>query len=157
MSFDDIYSEYFKRIFVYCYAKLKDYRLAEECTQDVFLAFYKKMNRLKLTTNIEAWLYNAAKYQIKTYYRSKRNYISLEDLPYEKEPAIEEDQSQDIFGGIIDEEELKVLTDFYISGEKIDKIAEDSRLTRAAAYQKIRRIKQKIIQNSDKLHKLIKK
>lgn len=155
LSFNDIYKEYFTRIFNYCYAKLKDYRLAEECTQDVFLALYKKMPKLKLTTNVEAWLYKAARFQLTAYYRKFRNDISLETLTVEEEPVTEIIHNEGILNGIISEDELKTLTDFYIDGESIDKLAEDNKISQAAVYQRLRRIKQKIIQNADKLREFI--
>lgn len=154
MNFDDIYREYYMRIMSYCYAKLKDCKLAEDCAQDVFLAFHKKMPRLKLTVNIEAWLYKAAKYQVMTYNRKQKNDISLETLTDEKLPYSEAAQTDDnIFDGIITDDEYKTLSDFYISGESIETIAKNNRLSATGAYQRIRRIKQKILQNADKLHK----
>ncbi len=156
LNFNDIYKQYFARIFNYCYAKLKDYKLAEECTQDVFLAFYKKMSKLKLTTNVEAWLYKAARFQLTAYYRKFRNDISFDTLTETEEPVTEIIQDEGILNDIINEDELKILTDFYVDGESIDKLAEDSKMSQAAIYQRLRRIKQKIIQNADKLHNFIK-
>lgn len=154
MNFDDIYREYFGRIMSYCYAKLKDRKLAEDCAQDVFLAFHKKMPHLKLTVNIEAWLYKAAKFQIMTYNRKQKNDISLETLTEEQLPYSEDAQTEEnFFDGIITDEEYKTLSDFYISGESIETIAKSNRLSANGAYQRIRRIKQKILQNADKLHK----
>lgn len=157
MNFDDIYREYFGRILSYCYAKLKDRKLAEDCAQDVFLAFHKKMPHLKLTVNIEAWLYKAAKFQIMTYNRKQKNDISLETLTEEELPYSEDAQTEENFlDGIITDEEYKTLSDFYISGESIETIAKNNRLSATGAYQRIRRIKQKILQNADKLHKRFK-
>ncbi|MGN1105002.1 MAG: RNA polymerase sigma factor [Huintestinicola sp.] len=154
MNFDDIYREYYMRIMSYCYAKLKDRKLAEDCAQDVFLAFHKKMPSLKLTVNIEGWLYKAAKYQVMTYNRKQRNDIPLETLTDENQPYSDDVQPEEnIFDGIINDDEFKTLSEFYISGESIETIAKNNRLSTTGAYQRIRRIKQKILQNADKLHK----
>lgn len=136
-------------IFNYCYVKLNDYKRAEECTDDVFLALSNKMHKLRLTTNVPAWLYKAAKFQLKKYYRMKRNDVSLELL--EGAEIISQVSENGIFDGIIDNEEMKILTDFYVYGESIEKIASDRKMTEAAAYQKINRIRRKIIKNEEKL------
>jgi len=156
LNFDDVYKKYYIKIFSYCSAKLKDTKLAEECTQDVFLAFSRKMHKINLMTNIEAWLYKAAQYQIKTYCKKKRNEISFETLE-ENELTTYDSDSSDIFDNILNDDEIKTLTDFYVSGEKIDKIAENNNLSIKAAYQKIRRIKQKILKNYDKFNNFLKK
>lgn len=65
MDFDNIFREYYEKILNFCYAKIGDKQLAEDCTQEVFLALSKKMCSLRLDTNITAWLYGAAKNEIK--------------------------------------------------------------------------------------------
>lgn len=153
MKFEDVYREYYRMIFNYCFAKLNDYKYAEECTDDVFLAFFNKIHKLRLTENVPAWLYKAAKFQLKKYYRMKRDDVSLE-LSEEKEtdPHIIESS---IFNDIINDDEIKLLTDYYISGESINKIASDRGMTESAAYQKISRIRRKIIKNAEKLKKFL--
>lgn len=61
LSFDNIFKEYYEKILNFCYAKIGDRQLAEDCAQEVFLALSKKMHSLRLDTNIAAWLYGAAK------------------------------------------------------------------------------------------------
>lgn len=63
--------------------------------------------------------------------------------------------------GMLDEivtaEEYNVLEEYYLDGEDISKLAADKKLSVKAMYQRIHRIKQKIIKNSDKLHNILKK
>ena len=55
------------------------------------------------------------------------------------------------------EEEYHVLREYYLNGEDISKLAADKKLSVTAMYQRIHRIKQKIIKNSNKLHNILKK
>lgn len=157
MNFDDIYREYYQKIFNYCYAKLNDYKIAEDCTQDIFLALSKKMGKLKLNTNISAWLYKAAKLQVKYYYRKNKGDISLDSMENSENISADESHNEGIFDEILSAEEYKMLNDYYIAGEDIDKMTAEMNISKASLYQRIRRAKQKIIKNSDKLHNLLKK
>ncbi len=61
MKFENIFNEiaeqYYKSIFKYCYVKLDNEHAAKDCTQEVFLTLYRKMDKLKLSENVRAWLY----------------------------------------------------------------------------------------------------
>lgn len=54
MNFDDIFRENYEKILNFCYVNVGDKQLAEDCTQEVFLALSKKMHSLRLDTNITA-------------------------------------------------------------------------------------------------------
>ena len=43
MNFDDIFRENYEKILNFCYLNVGDKQLAEDCTQEVFLALSKKM------------------------------------------------------------------------------------------------------------------
>ncbi len=153
MNFDNIFKEYYEKILNFCYAKIGDKQLAEDCTQEVFLALSKKMHSLRLDTNIAAWLYGTDKNEIKHCLRkNKQNDISLNDLA-----EIPQEENHGLFEEIVTEEEYHVLREYYLNGEDISKLAADKKLSVTAMYQRIHRIKQKIIKNSDKLHNILKK
>lgn len=155
LNFDDIFRENYERILNFCYVKIGDKQLAEDCAQEVFLVLLKKMHSLKLDTNIAAWLYGAAKNEIKHCLRkNKQNDISLDDLA---EIPQEEKENHGLFDEIVTEEEYHILENYYLNDEDISKLAVDKKLSVAAMYQRIHRIKQKIIKNSDKLHNILKK
>lgn len=150
--------KYCQQIFNYCYYKLNDYQAAEDCTQEIFLDFSRKMNRLKLTTNVAGWLYAAAKIQIKRYYKKKHKEI-INEVTEQTELYV--DIFANVYTGILDniitEDELKLLNHYYISGESAEWIAKKYNISMDALYQRVRRIKQKIINNSDELHNFIKR
>lgn len=157
MEFDDIYKRYCQQIFNYFYYALRDYQAAEDCTQEVFLDFSRKMNRLKLTADVAGWLYSAAKIQIKRYYRKKRKDKTSEII---EEADVRIDAFDDTNAGLLDEivteDELMLLEQYYLSGKSAEQIAKKYNISMDALYQRVRRIKQKVIKNSDKLHNLIK-
>lgn len=64
--YDEIVDKYYNEIYNYCCTKLNFNRTAaEDVTQEVFFALYKKLDRLKLSENIRIWLYRAADLEIK--------------------------------------------------------------------------------------------
>ena len=53
-----IIEKYYREIFSYCYAKLSySHHSAEDCTQEVFVVFFSKHERLDEGDNIRLWLY----------------------------------------------------------------------------------------------------
>lgn len=155
MDFDNIFREYYEKILNFCYVKIGDKQLAEDCTQEVFLALSKKMHSLRLDTNINAWLYGIARNEIKKCHRkNKQDFVSLDDLA---EIPQKSNENSGTLEEILTAEEYHVLEEYYLNGEDVSKLAADKNLSVKAMYQRIHRIKQKIIKNSDKLHNILKK
>lgn len=155
MNYNNIFTEYYEKILNFCYLKIGNRQLAEDCTQEVFLALSKKMHMLRLDTDIAAWLYGVAKNEIKYCLRkNKGDNISLDDL---LEVPQDTKKQSGLFEKIVTDEEYSVLENFYVDGEDVSKLAADNKLSVSAMYQRIHRIKQKIINNSDKLHNILKK
>lgn len=153
MNFDDIFRENYEKILNFCYVNVGDKQLAEDCTQEVFLALSKKMHSLRLDTNITAWLYGTAKNEIKKCNRkNRRDSVSLDDLA---EIPQKSNGNSGVFDEILTAKEYHVLEEYYLNGEDISKLATDRNLSVSAMYQRIHRIKQKI-RNSHKLHKFLK-
>lgn len=57
--FNQIYTEFYERIFRYCYYKLGNIKDTEDCVQDTFYALYVS-NTINDYTNIQWWLYTVA-------------------------------------------------------------------------------------------------
>ncbi len=55
--FDNIVKQYYQFIYRYCLARLSEPNAAQDCTQEVFLTFYKKIAVLE-DDNILGWLYH---------------------------------------------------------------------------------------------------
>lgn len=75
-TYEEITRRYYQAIYNYCQVRLKDEYAAEDCTQDVFLLLYRKMNKIKLSENIRAWLYRTADNVIKNHRRKIKNHPS---------------------------------------------------------------------------------
>ena len=69
IHYDDVYS--------YCFSKLKDKYVAEDITQDAFLVFQLKTDKL-VDDHIIAWLINTASNLIKAYFRENSRFIREE-------------------------------------------------------------------------------
>lgn len=117
MDFNDIFREYYEKILNFCYAKIGNRQLAEDCVQEVFLALSRKMHSLRLDTNIAAWLYGAAKNEIKRCLRKNiTSNISIDDLEDIPQSGKENER---LFEDIISDEEYGILKDYYLDGEDI--------------------------------------
>lgn len=58
--FEQIMQRYQRRIFSYCYHMLGQYTEAEDCTQEVFLKTFRKLDQYNPERPFEAWLYAIA-------------------------------------------------------------------------------------------------
>ncbi len=151
-TFDMIAKQFYNAIFKYCCVRLKKENDAYDCTQEVFLIFFKKMNKLRISENIGAWLYRTADNVIKNFYRKNKTHISLDDVPdipaeIDPESVVEADIP---LSGIISEQEYKLIASYYIDKEDINVIAKNLNITKDAAYKRIQRIKAKIAKHIGK-------
>ena len=146
---EKIIGEYYREIYNYCFAKLRfDHHAAEDCTQDVFVTFFSKHEKLDTTTNIRIWLYRTADNVIKTYLRkTESNTVSLDDtlaqtIPDPKGNVMEEDSQ---LLDCLTEEERRLVQIYYSSdfGDKKEAAAELG-MTLPALYQRIHKIKKKL-------------
>jgi RNA polymerase sigma-70 factor, ECF subfamily len=86
-SYSYIVKKYTQRIYNYVYRVLFDKSDVDDIVQEVFLSFYKAVNRFNVNKKISPYLIQIAKNQLKMYFRSKKNHLPL------KEELIIEDQS----------------------------------------------------------------
>ena len=140
-TFDEIAEQYYTSIFKYCYVKLDDEHSAKDCTQEVFLILYKKMDKLKLSENIRAWLYRTADNVMRNYRKKSRNSVPLDDLSETTEDTYSVEMP---FEEIITQDEYELLNFYYINGDSIETISKQLGISKDAVYQRIHRIKTKI-------------
>lgn len=120
-----------------------------------FFLYFQRKCKLKLDTDIAAWLYGTAKNEIKQCLRkNKHDNVSVDDLT---ELPQKTQENTGLFDEVITDDEYSTLENYYLNGEDVSKLAEDKKISVSAMYQRIHRIKQKIIENSDKLHNLMNK
>ena len=144
-EFENTARKYYRSIFNYCLVRLCTNEAADDCTQEVFLAFYRRLKELD-NENIRAWLYRTADNVMNNYRRKYRDPAELtDDLP---DLAAEDSYCLDPpFEGILTEEETAMLTEHYIEGRTIAEIAEKRGRTAAAVYKEFQRIKKRLSGN----------
>ena len=146
---EKIISEYYREIYSYCFAKLRyDHHAAEDCTQDVFVTFFSKHEKLDTTTNIRIWLYRTADNIIKAFLRkSGVNTVSLDDelVQMIPDPTPSQDEESSGLLDCLTDEERKIVQVYYSSdfGDK-KKAAASLGMSLPALYQRIHKIKKKL-------------
>lgn len=142
---------YYPEILRYCRMQLQgDTYAAEDCTQEVFLLLYQKIDTLDLHIDLRPWLYAVADRKIKAYYRKNPKMIDITAIS-EQEQTVEFD-FETAEGNILDklDQEEQNLIKSYFSGEDKNKIAENQGISISALYMKISRIKKKILKILEK-------
>ncbi|MCR5653771.1 MAG: RNA polymerase sigma factor [Ruminococcus sp.] len=80
--FEEIYMEYKDTVFAISIMYLKDYQLAEDAAQEVFVKVLKKLNSLKDKSKTKAWI---SKIAINVC-RNKLKHSSRREIPYDTLP-----------------------------------------------------------------------
>jgi len=145
--FDDIANKYYQSIYNYCFVRLNNEQSAKDCTQEIFLIMYKKMDKLDLSENIRAWLYRTAENIIKNYLKNIKYNLSTDD-ENTPEIAVEDTYNEEQpLKGIINSDELSLLTSYYIDGTDISTISKKTGKSESAIYKRLERLKSKIRKN----------
>ena len=79
LSFEEVYQEYWSKLYVYSFRILQDKNVCEDLIQEIFLSFWKKRDTLNVE-NLSAYLFQSLRFQIYKYYRDTK----LETLDIEK-------------------------------------------------------------------------
>lgn len=146
---DSIVRDNYKSVLKYCIKYMHgDIHAAEDCTQEVFLILYQKVNSLDMTKDIRPWLYRTADHVMKTYIRKHPEMIDIDSIP---EIAEEPELHESVLDVLSDNE--RTLVDLYYSN--IDKrlIAKEQGITLKYLYLKIARIKEKLVKELGKTDK----
>lgn len=85
-AFDELYALTHKAVFLTAYGVLKDKMLAEDITQDTYIAAFRGMEKLREGSNVTGWLTTIARrLAINEYHRRKR----LESTDFSRESGFE--------------------------------------------------------------------
>ncbi|HRX30052.1 MAG TPA: RNA polymerase sigma factor [Saprospiraceae bacterium] len=72
--FDVLYERYSKKVFAKCLSLLKDYNLAEDAMQDIFLKLMTNLSKFKNKSKFSTWLYSITyNFCIDSIRKGKRN------------------------------------------------------------------------------------
>lgn len=126
MDFDQIYEEYFDRVYYKILSSVKNPEDAEDLAQEVFISVYKNLHKFRADSKIYTWIYRIAINKTYDFFRKKKINLELNEEILNIEEAV------DLNGSIIVKENLKkleqseqeivVLKDIY--GYKLREIAE---------------------------------
>ncbi|MBR1591737.1 MAG: sigma-70 family RNA polymerase sigma factor [Ruminococcus sp.] len=140
-QFDNAANLYYRSIYNYCLVRLNDSYAAQDCTQETFFIFYKKINKLD-EENIRGWLYRTADNVIKNY--NKKSVTPISDEEADK-ISVNDIYSEDMpFEEILKPNELKMLTEHYVDGYDISEVAEKNGKSAASVYKMFQRLKLKL-------------
>ena len=70
-SFDILFKKYFTPLCRYTVQFVKDYSIAEELVQDVFIYFWNQREEIKISKSIASYLFTSARYRSYTHFRNE--------------------------------------------------------------------------------------
>ena len=81
-AFEELYRQYFIRLFRFCYTIVHEKGAAEEIANDVFLSLWKRRDNLPAIDNLEVYLYVTAKNHSLNHLRRQRpqSALDIDDL-----------------------------------------------------------------------------
>ncbi|GAE83530.1 RNA polymerase sigma-70 factor [Bacteroides reticulotermitis] len=70
-NFEDIYNQYWEKVYLQCASKLNDTEIAKDLTQDIFRSLWERHEELVITISIEHYLAKATKLKVLEYIRNE--------------------------------------------------------------------------------------
>lgn len=134
-----IIKAYYSEILRYCNMKLKNHHAAEDCTQEVFLLFVKKSDKIDFSKDIRPWLYASADRIMKNYLRKNPQMEDIDNVP---EPVEEFQPSESLLDELQPDERSFLLA--YYNADDRKQLAKDMGLSLPALHMRFKRLKGKI-------------
>ena len=150
-----IINQFYRKIFIYCFNKLRNEQAAEDCTQEVFFTLFRKRSGINFTAELKHWLYKTADICVKKYIsQNTDDLLNIDDfsesIADERIDAVNL-TAQRIYE-ILSPEEGKLLKKYLDTPfGRLDDLAAEMGITKDALYKRIERIKKKIKKNYGKL------
>lgn len=104
MDFDEIYDEYFDRVYYKILSSVKNPEDAEDIAQEVFISVYKNLPKFRADSKIYTWIYRIAINKTYDFFRKKKIDLEL------NEEILNIADNEDLNGSIIVQENLKKLS-----------------------------------------------
>lgn len=148
------YDTYSEKIARFCNIKLKNRNEAEDCVQECFMVFYKRILRGEEIENTSAFLYKIADNLVKTQWRQDKkanNIVSLDELAETLVASdiidcsnIDFDSCAEKIISILDEKEQLIYKLKYTEGKSIAEIAEELNISFDTTAKRLSRLRQKV-------------
>jgi len=139
--FEVLVKKYSKVIYSYLFSKLKKKEDCEDLIQEIFLSFYKNINRFDEKKPVLPYLFEIAKNSLKMFYRKRKIFLPLkEEIIKEDDFKFFEDIEVNSFGNLnkLNEKEKKIF-EMLGQGYKIKEIAKILRIKENTVKSIIRR------------------
>ncbi|MCF2612220.1 MULTISPECIES: RNA polymerase sigma factor [Fusobacterium] len=104
MDFDEIYDEYFDRIYYKILGSVKNAEDAEDIAQEVFVSVYKNLSKFRADSKIYTWIYRIAINKTYDFFRKKKIDLEL------NEEILNIEDNSDLNSPMIIQENLKKLS-----------------------------------------------
>lgn len=126
MDFDNIYEEYFDRVYYKVLSVVKNDDDAEDICQETFISVYKNLSKFREESNIYTWIYRIAINKTYDFFKKRKiefeindDVLSLpEDVNFDTKVILQEKLK------LISEKERKIVILKDIYGYKLKEIAE---------------------------------
>ena len=126
MDFDNIYEEYFDRVYYKVLSVVKNDDDAEDICQETFISVYKNLSKFREESNIYTWIYRNAINKTYDFFKKRKlefeindDVLSLpEDVNFDTKVILEEKLK------LISEKEKEIVVLKDIYGYKLKEIAE---------------------------------
>ena len=77
---EELFSKYYKDVYIYLYSLSRDASLSEDLTQDVFLEVVKSIVTFRGESDIKTWIFSIARHKWYSYLRKNSQQAKIEDL-----------------------------------------------------------------------------
>ena len=71
ISFEQIYRQYWSKLYIYAFNVLRERELCEDIVQEVFIDLWAKRHEVQIS-NLRSYLYQSVKYQIFNHFRESK-------------------------------------------------------------------------------------
>jgi len=139
--FEILVKKYSKVIYSYLFSRLKKKEDCEDLVQEIFLSFYKSINRFDEERPVLPYLFEITKNSLKMFYRKRKIFLPLkEEIIKEDDFKFFEDIEVNSFGNLnkLNEKEKKIF-EMLGQGYKIKEIAKILRIKENTVKSMIRR------------------
>ncbi len=152
---EEIYQNYYRKVYGYIVSKINDADTAEDLTSTVFVKVYEKIDSFDETkASLSTWIYTIARNTLTDYYRSRRVFEEIPETFPENSSVEEEVCNKEMLEQLaealqtLEERERDIIILRFYSGKSLKEIAEKMGIS----YSYV-----KILQNKafDKLKKLL--
>ncbi|MFA6017150.1 MAG: sigma-70 family RNA polymerase sigma factor [Patescibacteria group bacterium] len=127
-SYSHIVKKYTTSIYRYIKAKLFDKEEVDDLVQNVFISFYKAIEKFDVKRPVKPYLFQIVQNELKMYYRSKKPTVQL---------------SEDIY--LIHDRKIDIIDDSYLNYLSIDERKIFSHLKKGYSYKEISKLIKKPI------------